>query len=224
MMLDEGHLLDEAGHDSTPADTLPAVAGWLLAHMPALRMHEAAGDAVGEICSSYRDAVRAIDRPADRYFLGTCGATAEQRAGAVPLAPPTGAASLTGPSEPALDPSQVCAVPLWGSQGQAQARCRGCGTRWDARARREALAAELYDTLAERLLTASEAAIAIGVLRHGVDSAALTQRVRMWATSRHGKRPRLQVRGHSLQGRPLYRYGDVIDLYDQSWNARQRPA
>jgi hypothetical protein len=66
-------ILVEAHPEGRPADTLPAVALWLLARVERLAMHHAAGEAVDEICSAVRSAIRLVDRPADLVYAGPCG-------------------------------------------------------------------------------------------------------------------------------------------------------
>lgn len=56
-----------------PYDHLPSIALWLLARLEELVMHHAAGEAVDEICSAVRSAIRLVDRPADLVYAGPCG-------------------------------------------------------------------------------------------------------------------------------------------------------
>jgi hypothetical protein len=68
-----------------PADTLPAMAGWLLKRIDRIAVHPAAGDIHGEIVGAVRFAARVIDLPANRttFPVGPCpelGCTGEIRA------------------------------------------------------------------------------------------------------------------------------------------------
>lgn len=56
-----------------PADRLDAMATWLLGRIDQLRTHPAAADAVGEISAAVRECTRAIDRRAERVYVGVCG-------------------------------------------------------------------------------------------------------------------------------------------------------
>ncbi|MGV9536575.1 hypothetical protein ACWEU6_21755 [Streptosporangium sandarakinum] len=57
----------------TPADTLPALARWLLRHRARLLTHQAAPEAVDELRAAVRQARAAIDRPAGTWYAGPCG-------------------------------------------------------------------------------------------------------------------------------------------------------
>ncbi|MEV4096950.1 hypothetical protein [Streptosporangium saharense] len=57
----------------TPADTLPAMARWLIRQRRALLAHPAAEEAVDEISDAVRQARRAIDRPPATWYAGPCG-------------------------------------------------------------------------------------------------------------------------------------------------------
>ncbi|MGW0805962.1 hypothetical protein [Nonomuraea sp. NPDC002799] len=56
-----------------PLDGLPTMSRWMLGHVEWLRHHQAGADAVVEIRDAVRDVRRAIDRPSERVFAGTCG-------------------------------------------------------------------------------------------------------------------------------------------------------
>lgn len=69
----------------SPADTLPAMAVWLIRHRAVLLGHHAAPEAVDGIREAIRQGRRTIDRPADRIYAGpcnTCGADLLARPGA----------------------------------------------------------------------------------------------------------------------------------------------
>ena len=57
----------------TPADTLPALARWLIRQRRALLAHPAAEEAVDELADAVRQARRVIDRPPASWYAGPCG-------------------------------------------------------------------------------------------------------------------------------------------------------
>ncbi|MER7126766.1 hypothetical protein [Micrococcus luteus] len=57
----------------TPADTLPALARWLIRQRRALLAHPAVKEAVDELADAVRQARRAIDRPPASWYAGPCG-------------------------------------------------------------------------------------------------------------------------------------------------------
>jgi LSD1 subclass zinc finger protein len=59
--------------DDRPADDLASMARWLTQRHHALTRHPAADEAHGEITSAVRQAERAIDRRAERWYAGRCG-------------------------------------------------------------------------------------------------------------------------------------------------------
>lgn len=60
-----------------PADTLPAMARWLLARISQLWVHPAGDEAVSELRDAIAQAWRCVDNPPERVFLGVCDCTAE---------------------------------------------------------------------------------------------------------------------------------------------------
>jgi hypothetical protein len=65
---------DPARH---PADTLGAIARWLLARLDLLLAHPAAGEVVGEILAAVHEATRAVDNRPEKVFLGRCDCGAD---------------------------------------------------------------------------------------------------------------------------------------------------
>jgi hypothetical protein len=55
-----------------PANTMAAMAAWLLCRMEAIRHHEAAPEIVDDVRQAVRRARQVIDRPADLMFAGPC--------------------------------------------------------------------------------------------------------------------------------------------------------
>lgn len=111
--------LDPAGAD-WPADTVPALAMWLLARMGRLRTHPAAEEVVGEVCAAVRECWRAIDRAAERMYAGQCGAAG---------------------------PEGECVEPLYARPDRAAVDCRACGATHLIEERRAKILAELADRL-----------------------------------------------------------------------------
>lgn len=58
--------------NAQPADTLPAMARWLLARLGDLVVHPAGDEAVAEIRYAVTQAWRVVDNPPERVFLGVC--------------------------------------------------------------------------------------------------------------------------------------------------------
>lgn len=63
---------EERGRD-LPADTMPAMAAYLLGQLEWIRHHPAAAEAVEQIRDAVTGAVRAVDRRPDRLYAGPCG-------------------------------------------------------------------------------------------------------------------------------------------------------
>lgn len=96
--------------------------------------------------------------------------------------------------------TDACAADVYAKPGAQTARCRDCRTEYDVSERREWLLAAVEDILA----TATEIAQALpGLLERGLS----VNTIRSWAYA-----GRLVTHGVDLQGRPLYRIGDVIHL------------
>jgi hypothetical protein len=109
------------------ADTMPAMARWLLAGAERLVMHAAADEAVGEICSAVRSAIRLIDLRAERGFAGPCHAIVDGR---------------------------VCGASLYARADAAKVRCRQCGAEYEVGERHEWMLASREDKLLPAALAA----------------------------------------------------------------------
>lgn len=92
-----------------PADTATGCSLWLLSHGPAVRRHEAGGELVDELLDSYARGMRAIDRPAERWYAGPCD-------------------GLDG---------QHCGADLYARVGARIVACRSCEAEYDVAERRE---------------------------------------------------------------------------------------
>lgn len=164
-----------------PADTLPAMAAWLLTRSPDLASHEAAGEAFDEITSAVTNARRTVDRPVSRVFAGICRVRPLQDGGVV------------GPP---------CRGAVYGKPGQEFARCEDCQHPHDVAARQQ----EMRDELDDRLLTAAEIATLGVYLGDAFDRKRTRNLLTKWA-----ERGLLEVRGLTSDGVPTYRFGDAMD-------------
>lgn len=113
--------------DRYPADTLLAMAAWLLRHINDIATHEAAADIHSEIIDTATSIRRVIDRPADRIYAGVCAAMFAE------ASPP-------------------CTEPLYAHPGAGVVRCIDCGTVHQIDKRRE----DMLRRLDDRLVTAAE--------------------------------------------------------------------
>jgi hypothetical protein len=124
-------------------DTLPELAGWLLRHPSWIKGHVAVAELYSEIASAVDAAWLSVDRPADRSFLGTCGA-------------------VVGDPDPV-----VCGLDLYAKPGRSVVSCR-CGTEYDIAVRRGVL----LEWAGDELLTAAEVSRALPGLLGRVVTAA----------------------------------------------------
>lgn len=91
-----------------------------------------------------------------------------------------------------------CGLPCYARHDASRARCGSCETELSVREGRE----RLFRTAEGHLLTAAEAARALGLLGHEVTAAAIRGLAR---------RGRLHPGGTGSAGRPLYTLGDVLE-------------
>lgn len=90
-----------------------------------------------------------------------------------------------------------CDTALYAPRDLAVVECPDCGTQWEAEVLRDALNADLADTL----LTVTELAILLRLPR---------SRISMWAS-----RGRMEPKGGNRDGVRVYRYGDALTLAAQ---------
>lgn len=122
-----------AAHSSSPAK---AAARILLNHVPLIRRHPAVVELVDEISDAIRQARQAVDRPADRIFVGPCLA-----------------------ENPDDEGRQVtCLEDLYARPQASEVRCKVCGTDHPVAERRSWLLEQARD----RLFTVREAAQMMG--------------------------------------------------------------
>lgn len=97
-----------------------AAAALLLMHVPAIRRHPAVVELYDEITDAVKQARQAVDRPADRQYLGTCLAEFE---------------------------GVTCTQEIFARPGASEARCKVCGITHDVVERRTWLLGEAEDRL-----------------------------------------------------------------------------
>lgn len=115
-------------NEGLPADTLTAMAAWLLRRVELLRHHEAAGEAVRDITKAVEHATKIVDRPPERWYAGICGAD--------------------------LRDHDWCHEDLYAPVKAAVIQCPACGNTWDVRERRDWLLRQAEDVLAYPVLIA----------------------------------------------------------------------
>lgn len=167
-----------------PADTISAVARWLLDRVDWLRQHPASAEAVDEICACVDDCRRAVDRPPDLWYAGRCGSISdEQRM----------IQAVYG------EPATPCEADLYATPGAGIIQCPRCKATYNVEQRRKWLLDAVDDTRAHAELIAR----ALSRLGQPVTSAMIRG---------YAHRGRLVPHGTDLRGRPTYRVGDVLDL------------
>lgn len=164
-----------------PADTIPAMARWLMRHLPDIAKHPAAAAIHDEISYAVGQSRRAIDRRPDRWYAGQCRA-----------------AYHTTDDTTDAEPNACCLAHLYVNPGAELFTCPNCSTVFDVADRRAELLAMAEDVLE----TATVIARAITVL----DARITPERIRQWAA-----RGRIAAKGLTVNGQPTYRVGDVID-------------
>ncbi|WP_148310196.1 hypothetical protein [Nocardia otitidiscaviarum] len=93
-------------------ETTSGAARWLAHHATSIALSDCAAEAYDEITDAMRAAMRVIDRPPGRMFVGPCGA---------PIS------------------NGECATDIYVSPGREHARCPDCGTTHSVTERREQL-------------------------------------------------------------------------------------
>jgi hypothetical protein len=150
-------------------------------------------------CASRMRAV--VEGPADRRYLGPCGA----------VVPCCVDGDQINPNPETCINSEPCEGDVYARDGAPAGHCRTCGATVDTGERRKWLDAEVRS----RAFRAAEIASAYGIN---------VKTIRSWATERQARydhsgtqveaaRPaKLHVHGWDRDGRPLFLVGDVLDL------------
>jgi hypothetical protein len=165
---------EEREVDLTCRDTSQSIASWLMHHTHWLACHPAAADAWCEIITAVNTIRRVIDSPETKRFIGPCGYVFE---------------------------GVECTDTLWAVDGSETARCRTCGTIWDARER-------MLDALANATRVAQDATtLSRSFTLRGIAIDSL--RIRNWARPTRGL---LTAHGISERGKPAYIVAHVARL------------
>jgi hypothetical protein len=185
-------------------DPLIAAAQFLITQLPWLA-HAShpngepyAADVFAEIrdCASRMRAV--VEGPADRRYLGPCGADVIS-------------SGIDAEGWPADVDIKTCEGDVYARDGAPAGHCRTCGATVDTGERRAWLDAEVRS----RAFRAAEIASAYGIN---------VKTIRSWATERQARydhsgtqveaaRPaKLHIHGWDRDGRPLFLVGDILDL------------
>lgn len=140
------------------------LARWLTHHRTALTTRDDAGLAIEQIGHAVRTGWRAVDRPADRAYAGTCNATRHDLAGA------------------------PCPEQLYTAPGQDTVTCRTCGATHDPHERRTRMQHDLDQTL----MTGAQIARLAAYFGH-CDRERARNLIKVWATrsivTAHGHTP-----------------------------------
>lgn len=115
----------------TPADTVPAIATYLLIHAEWLCRTDLAGDVCDEIAESAEELRRLVDLPADQWYAGICSAP--------------------------INDSETCDRELYATKRRGILTCGKCQARHDIEDRRKFLLSEARTYL----VSATEAARAV---------------------------------------------------------------
>jgi hypothetical protein len=180
-------------------DPLIAAAQFLVTQLPWLAhaTDEQGGPYAASVFAEIRDCasrMRAVvEGPADRRYLGPCGATWD-----------------IGTLEN-RDQTLTCEGDVYARDGAPAGRCRTCGATVDTGERRAWLDAEVRS----RAFRAAEIAGAYGINVKTIRSWATERQARYdhSGTQVEAARPaKLHVHGWDRDGRPLFLVGDVLDL------------
>lgn len=177
-----------------PADSLPAMAAWLLGQVPWLRRHPAAVEVLKDVGDAVRRLRWAIDLAPELLFAGPCDGN--------------GLVSELAEAAAGND-TAGCGERLYAQPDREETSCRMCSLTYRVEIRREWLLEAAEDVLAHAELI-GRAAPAFGL---DVTPAAIRG---------YAHRGRLLERGLDLQGNPLYRVGDVIDVARDVLAERER--
>jgi hypothetical protein len=189
--------LRDGEEELAPADVV-AVAAWLLERVDRVAVHPAGGRLARDVHRAVEDLRRAVDRPADRWFMGPCdtdGCTEEHLL-----------VGDDGRARTERRPTELYAV-----AGAETVTCGRCHAEYEIAERRAWLLAAAEDQLAHAELI-GRAAPALGV-------EITPSKVRNYAD-----RGRIVAHGKDRHGRPLYRVGDVIAVAQEVLAKRSKGA
>lgn len=165
-----------------PRDETASMARWLNHYRNYLLRHPAMDEALGQIRTAVKQAMWAIDLPAETWFAGPCN---------TPLKDDEG-----------VETGEICQADLHARHGAKQIICRACKADHEIDYRY----AYVMEQARDRLGTATEIARALSGFGENVSAST----IRWWASADSGRR--LTARGTDRRGQPTYRIGDVIKL------------
>lgn len=187
----------------TVADTAPELARWLLRHPSWIRNHPASGELHADITGAVGAALRIVDRPPDRVYLGICSAEVD---------------SIDENGDQVL---VECPADLYVPTGRAVATCPACRAEHVVEDRRRVLA-----TAVENELVATSVLVGlVGALGRTVTSSMIRNLKARGVLRPKVRDPRtgdIVLRGPEDTGLDRWRVGDVLDAISRP--ERGRPA
>lgn len=165
-----------------PRNTVPSMCAYLERQRRYVLAEPWAADLLDELTHVERRLRYLVDRPADGWYAGECGAVdAETEA--------------------------VCTRVLYADPTNPFVRCRDCGTTWSVAERRDWLIKEAEDREAT-VRTLARIVTTLGA--HDASESRLENRISQWVT--RGRLKPNGKRVIDGKPRPVYRVGDVLDL------------
>lgn len=155
-----------------------------------------------DITDLTRRITRAIDRPADRIYAGTCGALVQPDPDTQP-----GDGTARGATG-----HWRCDQPLYARPGAGLVTCQTCGAHHDVRRRRD----HMLNQLDDMLLPAAQIA---GLVAYLGDLGTGRNQVRKLINQWH-HRGRIASHGATRTGQPKFVFGEVLDLLT-AWQAER---
>lgn len=202
-------------HAGRAPRAVPDLAPWLTRHLSTIVTTAWAGEMLRDLLRLERRLRKVAARADTGQYVGTCDNEIQpelihdqQTCACACHLDEAFACDVPGGCgvEYAVLEAQLCGHPLYAPRDTHSLKCRGCGSFWDVRARRQALVRKAEDELAPVAVIAHLAALWIGE----PSVAKVEGRIRIWV---HRKRIR-HVTTKVIDGRDrkVYRVGDVLDL------------
>lgn len=176
-----------------PEGSVIEAAAWLAHRVSAVRLHAAGGDMVDNLLDLAEKATKAVDKPAQRQYLGNCEDEARLDA----------------------DREMICTGAIYQQPGEAFAECDRCRASYLADAIRERLLKNLDD----RLCTAAEIARLSTFLGLNANREQVRNKVNVWAKRNRIERAG-SVTDEDKASAPSYRFGIVWRLLVQEDSTR----
>lgn len=204
-----------------PADDAAAQARYLGDHNEWLRHHPAAPQAFDELHRAIGAVLHVVDLPAERWYAGPCQAppAEDTELGCVcachiggAFRPPCDTPGGCGTSHRRGVVDVVCGAELYARPRATDVTCRRCRYVWPV----NELRSYLLTAAEDRLATAVECSRAVSQLG---EQPVTADRIYRWRD-----RGRLEERGRTDDGHPLYRVGDVLEILRQDEDAEARKA